>query len=210
MNASIKYSVWLNQAASLFREVQFIKGTHLRRFWLRNMKSGPSFTRILLMSLVGPFQLRILWDFVCFLIPMSFISSIFLSQDGLLGWVTSFYDNPFPLLCAFYLLMFLSLPRWRFCASQCRFPSWNSSWVAHWSAYCFSSIHCSAGAGLPFGSGASSCNPAVVPAHGTTQAGAQLLPAGTDHLLPLLLLPYLIPFCSSLSDSLSSALSSPP
>lgn len=67
------------------------------------------------------------------------------------------------------------------------------------SAYCFSSINCSARAGFPFGSGASSYNPAVVPGHGTVEAGAQFLPASTDHLLPLLLLPCLTPSCSSLS-----------
>lgn len=36
----------------------------------------------------------------------------------------------------------------------------------------------------------SGCNPAAVPIHNTVQVGAQLLPASTDHLPPLLVLPY--------------------
>lgn len=47
------------------------------------------------MSFVGPFQLRIFWEYVCFLIPVSFISSIFLSQVWLLERVISFNDNLF-------------------------------------------------------------------------------------------------------------------
>ena len=55
----------------------------------------------------------------------------------------------------------------------------------------------------------SSRTPAAVPAHSTVQAGAQLLPASTDHLPPLLLLPCCCIFCIRLQQPFSQSLLCP-
>lgn len=121
--------------------------------------------------------------------PLSLQSSS--PKSGYLNEFSAFMTlNPFPLLCAFYLLMFLSSPRQCSCASQRHFPSWNvPSWVAQWSTHCFSSIHCSAGSCVPFGSGAGrqQVQPSSCPRSQYSAGRCPVLPDSTDHRLPLLL-----------------------